>query len=150
MKPIRLKKDNVVHTVHSGVDRVRLATGADVARTAANPTQFGWPCCWVCTEKRMAEKRDGKLVGTSQQFGEQVWIPVEAYGIRDKRAKPDGNDEEDLEAQCTHGTGRVYTEVKILTMPRTWSEEKKRHKRASLVFFVGSSAEPIIGNTVLA
>lgn len=143
MKPIRLKKDNVIHTVHSGTDRVRLANEADVKRTAANPTQFGWPCCWICTEKRMQEKRDGKLVG--EAFGEHVWIPVEAYRIVDQRAN-----EEDLEASCRHGGERVHTETKILTMPKGWSEVKKRHKRASLVFFVSATALPIGGNVVLA
>lgn len=142
MKPIRLKKDNVVHTVHTTTERVRLATTADIHRTAANPSTFGWPCCWVCTERRMQEKRDGKLIGS---FGEQTWVAVEAYRIVDQR-----KDEEDLEAQCSHGTSKTFTETKILTMPKTWSEVKKRHKRASLVFFVGSAGEPIGGNIVLA
>lgn len=143
MKPVRLKKDNVVHTVHSGTDRVRLATAADVARTAANPTMFGWPSCWVCTEKRMKEKADGIIVG---RFGEQTWVPVEEYRIVDQRAN-----EEDLEARCSHGNpdGRWFSEVKVLTMPKTWSDVKKRHKRSALVFFVGSAGEPIGGNLVL-
>lgn len=143
MKPIRLKKDDVVHMVHTAVDRVRPATEADVQRTLANPNGFGWPCCWQCTEKQMQRFKEGKLVGG---FGEQKWVPVEAYGIVDTR-----EGEEDLEATCTHGNpgGRVYREVKTLTMPRTWSASKKAHKRASLLFFVGSTAEPIIGNKVL-
>lgn len=144
MKPIRLKKDDVVHTVHKGTDRVMLATQADVARTAANPTQFGWPACWVCTEKRMREKKDGVLVGALGT--EQTWIAVEAYRVVDTRLN-----EEDLEAQCTHGNpgGRVFVETKVLTMPRMWSDVKKRHKRSSLVFFVGSLGEPLGGNLVL-
>ena len=139
MKPIRLKKDNVVHVVHAAADRVRLATGADVQRTAANPNGFGWPTCWVCTDKRMTEKR---LVGAT--MGEMIWVPVEAYGIVDSRFN-----EEDIEAQCTHGNpgGRVFTETKILTMPRAWSDVKKRQKRASLVFFTNN--DPLGGNTVL-
>lgn len=142
MKPIRLKKDDVVHTVHTSVNRVRLATGAEAARTIANPNGFGWPSCWHCTEKRMREVADGKLGA----FGETRWVSVEGYGIVDVR-----ENEEDLEAQCTHGNpgGRVYKDTKVLTMPRTWSDTKKRHKRASLVFFVESASTPMGGNIVL-
>ena len=143
MKPIRLKRDDVIHTVHTGPDRVRLATGAEAAKTVANPNGFGWPSCWLCTEKRMRDVRDGRIVG---QFGEAKWIPVEGYSIVDQRA-----DEEDLQAECTHGNpgGRVYRDTKILTMPKKWSETKKRLKRASLVFFVESAATPMGGNLVL-
>lgn len=142
MNPIRLRKDNVVHAVHTTVDRVRLATEADVQRTAANPNGFGWPCCWACTDKRMRERKDGKLVGA---FGEMQWVPVEGYAIVDQR-----ENEEDLRAECSHGNpgGRVYVETKIFTMPRAWSDTKKRHKRASLMFFVASEAEPM-SNLVL-
>jgi hypothetical protein len=143
VKPIRLKKDNVVHTVHSGVNRVRLATGADVQRTVANPSGTGWPSCWVCTERRMKEQQEGKFVGA---FGEATWVPVEEYGIADKRAN-----EEDLYAKCSHGNpgGRVYEEVKTLTMPKGWSETKRALKRCGLVFFMGSAGEPL-ENKVLA
>ena len=143
MKPIRLRKDAVVHTVHTSVDRVRLATGAEANKTIANPNGFGWPSCWHCTEKRMREMKDGKLVGA---FGEAKWVPVEGYAIVDQRAN-----EEDLRAECTHGNpgGRTFTETQILTMPKTWSETKKRQKRAGLVFFVESSALPVGGNLVL-
>jgi hypothetical protein len=143
VKPVRLKKDNVVHVVHSSPNRVRLATGADIHRTVANPSGTGWPSCWVCTEKRMAEQKLGILTGG---FGEQLWVPVEEYGIKDKRT-----DEEDLYAKCSHGNpgGRVYEDVKVLTMPHTWSETKKALKRCGLVFFMGSSAEPM-ANKVLA
>lgn len=140
MKPIRLKKDNVVHTVHSGGNRVRLATGLDVERTVANPSGIGWPSCWVCTEKRLGVRPD--LIGG---FGEQKWVPVEEYGIKDTRA-----DEEDVYAKCSHGNpgGRVYEDIKTLTMPRGWSETKRRLKRAGLVFFMSSAAEPM-SNKVL-
>lgn len=143
MKPIRLKKDDVIHTVHTTVNRVRLATGAEAQKTIANPNGFGWPSCWVCTERRMRELRDGKLVGA---FGEARWVPVEEYSIVDIR-----ENEEDLRASCTHGNpgGRVYTDTKVLTMPRAWSENKKRQKRSGLVFFVESSALPMGGNLVL-
>lgn len=143
MKLIRSARDNIVHAVHTAPDRVRLATGAEAGRTIANPNGFGWPSCWVCTEKRMKEARLGVLLGS---FGEAKWVPVEGYGIVDTRAN-----EEDVRAECTHGNpgGRVYTDTKILTVPRTWSETKKRHRRASLIFFVESSALPMGGNLVL-
>jgi hypothetical protein len=143
VKPIRLKKDDVIHTVHTAPDRFRLATGAEANKTIANPNGFGWPSCWACTEKRMQELRDGKLVGA---FGEAKWVSVESYSIVDKRAN-----EEDLRAECTHGNpgGKVYVETQILTMPKTWSETKKRQKRAGLVFFVESSSLPVGGNLVL-
>lgn len=143
MKPFRLKKDDVVHTLHTSVDRVRLATGADVQKTLANPTGFGWPSCWVCTEKRMRELKDGKLVGA---FGEARWVPVEAYNIVDER-----ENEEDLRAECSHGNpdGRWYSETKVLSMPRTWGKLKKAHKRSALVFFAESAGVPLGGNVVL-
>lgn len=143
MKPIRLRKDDVVHTVHSGPARCTLATGLDLQRTLANPNGFGWPSCWVCTERRMKQARDGIAIGS---FGEAKWIPVEGYGVVDVR-----ENEEDLRAECTHGNpgGRVYPDTKTITMPRSWSEVKKRHKRASLIFFVESSATPMGGNVVL-
>ena len=142
MKPIRLKKDDVAHVVHTAVDRVRLATGAS-PRTAANPAGHGWPACWVCTEKRIRGRADGDAVA----HGDTIWVPVEGYRIADKR-----EGEEDLQAECTHGNpgGRVYVETKVLTMPRTWSETKKRHKRSALVFFTPASGTPIGGNLVLA
>jgi hypothetical protein len=140
VKPIRLKRDDVVHTVHTAQNRVRLATAADMQKTVANPNGFGWPSCWVCTEKRMQER------GLGIMAGESTWVSVEGYGIIDQRA-----DEEDLRAECTHGNpgGKVYEETKILTMPKKWSETKKRLKRAGLVFFVGASATPMGGNIVL-
>ena len=143
MKPIRLSRDAVVHTVHMSPTRVKLATATDLHRSVANPNGFGWPSCWVCTERRMQELRDGKLVGA---FGEARWVPVEGYAIVDQRAN-----EEDLRAECSHGNpgGRVYTDTRILTMPKTWSETKKRQKRAGLVFFVESSSLPMGGNLVL-
>lgn len=128
------KKDNVVHTVHSGGGRVRLATGIDLQRTVANTSGTGWPSCWVCSQKRMEERRDGVMAG------EAIWVPVEEYGIADARA-----DEEDLYAKCTHGKpgGRVYEDVKTLSMPRTWSQTKRSLKRCGIVFFMGSSGEPM-------
>lgn len=138
MKPIRLKKDNVVHTVHTSPTRVRIVSGAGVNQTAANPSGFGWPTCWVCTEKAMQ--------AAGQLSGEPKWVAVESYGIADKR-----KDEEDLRAECTHGNpgGRIYEETKVLSMPDKWSETKKRHKRASIVFFIPSSATPMGDNKVL-
>ncbi len=140
MKPIRLKRDDVVHTVHTGPDRVRLATAADLEKTVANPNGFGWPSCWVCTEKRMKER------GLGVMAGEPIWVSVESYGIVDQR-----ENEEDLRAECTHGNpgGRIHVETKILTMPKKWSETKKRLKRAGLVFFVDAAATPMGGNIVL-
>lgn len=143
MKPVRLKKDNVLHTVHTAVDKFRIASGAEAARTLANPNGFGWPTCMTCTEKRMAEKQSNIAAG---RFGEATFIPVEEYVIVDQR-----ENEEDLQAKCTHGNpgGRVYEETITLTMPRTWSETKKRQKRAALIFFAGSAAVPVGGNIVL-
>lgn len=145
MKPVRLKKNDVVHAVHTTVDRARIVSGASPLATLANPAGGGWPACWVCTEKRMAELRDGVLVGRAGL--EQKWVPVEEYAIVDQRPG-----EEDLRASCSHGNpgGRVYTETKVITMPRTWSDVKKRHKRAALIFFAPGTAVPIGGNEVLA
>lgn len=143
MKPIRLEKDRVLHTVHTGHDRFRIASGAEAARTIANPNGFGWPTCWTCTQRRIDEQKGGVLVG---RFGEASFVAVEGYVIVDQR-----ENEEDLRAECTHGNpgGRVYTDTKVLTMPRTWSEVKKRQKRAGLIFFTEASALPMGGNLVL-
>lgn len=135
MKPIRLKKDNVLHTVHSGPGRVRLASAADVQQTIASPSGFGWPSCWVCTEKRMKERRDGKFVGV---YGEAIWVPVEGYIIVDER-----DNEEDLQAECSHGGPRTFRETKVLSMPRKWGKLKKAQKRAGLVFFADAAGEPL-------
>jgi hypothetical protein len=143
MKPIRLKRDDVAHVVHTTPGRVRLATGAEVNKTLANPNGFGWPTCWRCTQRRMEETKLGTLVGA---FGEATWVPVEGYEIVDQRAN-----EEDLRATCTHGNpgGVEFVETKILTMPKTWSEVKKRQKRSALIFFVDAAMLPVTGNIVL-
>lgn len=142
MKPVRLKKDDVAHFVHTSANKVRIATGAEAARTVANPNGFGWPTCWVCTERAMARAQAGEA---SAVFGEKL-IAVESYGVVDSR-----KDEEDLRAECTHGNpgGRVFEETKTLTMPRSWSETKKRQKRAALMFFAPGEAVPLGGNKVL-
>jgi hypothetical protein len=143
VKPIRLRRDDVLHTVHTSATKFTVASGAEAARSIANPNGFGWPSCWACTQRRMDELKGGAIVG---RFGEATFVPVEEYLIVEQRAE-----EEDLRARCTHGNpgGRVFEDTKVLTMPKTWSEVKKRHKRAGLIFFVESAALPVGGNLVL-
>lgn len=143
MKPIGLRRDNVVLAVHTDANRFRGSTRTEPGRTLANPSGTGWPLCWVCCENARASRKEGQH---ASGFGDQVNVPVEGYGVHDEAKTPTGDWLVTLKAECTHGKGRgarVYEDVKTFTFPRSWSQAKRRQRIAAWIAFAPGEALPL-------
>jgi hypothetical protein len=133
VKPIRLRRDAVLHTVHTSPTKFTVASGAEAARSIANPNGFGWPSCMGLHAE--AHGRAEEAAPSSDASAKPRSFAVEEYLIVDQRPE----NEEDLRAKLhawQSGRSRLRRHDQVLTMPKTWSEVKKRHKRAALIFFV--------------
>ena len=133
MKPIGLRRDNVVLAVHTSANGFRSSSRTELGRTLANPSGTGWPLCWVCSEQARANQRQNVH---ASNFGDAVNVPVEGYVEHDRARTPRGDMLVTLRAECSHGKGaggRVYEDVKTFTFPRAWSETKWATRRSPWV-----------------
>lgn len=146
MKPIGLRRDNMVLAVHETANRFRGSTRTEPGRSLANPSGTGWPTCWTCGEHAREGQREGRHL---TNFGDSLNVPVEAYEVIDEVKQPNGDWLVTLRASCTHGKGagaRVYTDEKTFTFPRTWSQTKRRQRIGAWIAFAPGEALPLGDN----